>query len=286
MSAIAIEALCVVVLVGSTPFLVADDSREAESHRRMEYMQDLISQFEVTVSDAPDEVVTFTTTPLLRYSNPVQNSYSDGCVWLWTQDSVPLAATSLSIRGNRKVGIEFTSLSVKPLSVNRQGAATWSPASSGLMHVELDGAPEVHGAAPVRLAQMRKLASEFTVQKVSDPANPTVLRLLTQPIHRYSCPTNGIVDGALFSFSEATDPEALLVLEACEPTPPVPANRTWRYSLVRMSSQPLVMFLRDKEVFHVEKYWGNPRTRHDPYIEEILETYTDNDPRLQDPPIK
>lgn len=42
------------------------------------------------------------------------------------------------------------------------------------------------------------------------------LRLLRQPIHRYSDSSKGVVDGAVFSFALANDPEALLILEAIE----------------------------------------------------------------------
>ena len=37
---------------------------------------------------------------------------------------------------------------------------------------------------------------------------------MPQPLLRYAAPDSGVIDGAVFAFAEATDPEALLILEA------------------------------------------------------------------------
>lgn len=75
---------------------------------------------------------------------------------------------------------------------------------------------------------MRKIAEDFNVMddhgwttKVRQP-----LRLLRQPVHRYSDAEVGIIDGAIFSYVLGTDPEANLLLEAYAATD----GPRWRFT--------------------------------------------------------
>jgi hypothetical protein len=111
---------------------------------------------------------------------------------------------------------------------------------------------------------MRALAGRFSAVVFREGA-PTELRLMSQPFYRYKNETPELRDGGLFSFAEATDPEALLLLEA-RPTK-TKGEYEWRYTLARMTSLPLVMRLDDKEIWSVENFWTSPRSPGDPYFE-------------------
>jgi len=84
------------------------------------------------------------------------------------------------------------------------------------------------------------------------------------------------VDGALFAFVEATDPEALLLVEAIRS--PTAEAAHWQYTLAKMTSRPVVARRNDEVVWSVPGYWLNPRSINDAYQERQLSVYP--------PPIK
>jgi hypothetical protein len=115
---------------------------------------------------------------------------------------------------------------------------------------------------PVRLRQMRKLAREFSAKLV--PPNRTVvpLRLLSAPIYRYPPPDrrSEVIDGAVFAFAQATDPEVLLIIEAIGNNP---QDERWRYGLARMSMVPTKVMHHDQIVWETD--WAAIRQRSGPY---------------------
>jgi hypothetical protein len=206
--------------------------------------------------------------PVLRYTNPIGNLVQDGATCLFRREGVPVAAWSISIRGPDeplKVWVEMTSLVAEPARCEKDGSVRWSPVRGGLIGKSLAGADVPSEKPALRLVQMRDVARKFSVElyKKEDP-NPTILRLMSQPIDRYRHEKSGIVDGALFSFVEANDPEVLLGVEAVAGEGRKPG---WRYSVVRMTSRR-VRVLRDGQAeFEAENYWKGPRSPTDAYVE-------------------
>ena len=78
-----------------------------------------------------------------------------------------------------------------------------------------------------------------------------MLRLLTKPLYRYEA-TGDLIDGALFGFVLATDPEALLMIEAYKTAD----GAQWRYAFhAPMTVYGLVARLDGTEV------WNRPENR-------------------------
>jgi hypothetical protein len=127
-----------------------------------------------------------------------------------------------------------------------------------------------------RLVQMRRLCEEFAIR--TEPVNeqPTELRLMPQPLYRFEDDASGVLDGALFAFAEATDPEALLLLEAAKASGGEAGY--WQYTLAKMTSRPIVARRGETVVWSVPGYWLNPRSMNDAYQERQLSVYP--------PPIK
>lgn len=250
----------------------SDEKDEKAAQQRLAFLERLFTEFEVAAEDG--RPLTGTEKPVLRYSNPVRNFFSDGATFLWLDGKRPAAAGTLSIRGVGKVWWEFTSFSGEPLQCRRNDRAVWSPASGNLVRRPLPNAPAPASASRLRLIQMRKLARRFTVvmqESAKEPDETKSLRLLGQPIYRWSDEKAGIVDGAVFSFSETTDPEALLMLELLRPEEK--AELIWRYSVARMTSRPLHVRFNDREVCFLKGYWANPRSPRDPYAAGYLGMY-------------
>jgi hypothetical protein len=87
------------------------------------------------------------------------------------------------------------------------------------------------------------------------------MRLLTQPLHRYKSPKAKVMDGALFVFTEGTDPETYLLLEAAEADRP-----TWSFALARMNIVEFRGKYREKEVWHAAAVsWDTVFDKQEPY---------------------
>jgi hypothetical protein len=76
---------------------------------------------------------------------------------------------------------------------------------------------------------MGQAARRFAVRLTSPEGDESELRLMSRPLLRYSDSDVGVIDGAIFSFVVATDPEALLLIEASEQG----ESPAWRYALAR-----------------------------------------------------
>jgi hypothetical protein len=242
---------------------------DAERTRRARFLKADLDQYVMqTAEDRPARLVA-TEKPVLRYTNPVRTSFSDGAVYLWLDGQRPLAAAVLSIRDNARVVRELVSFTTRPLICTRDGRAAWTPQGGNLVDQSFSDAPAPDTNDKRRLRQMREAAGGFRVIKKASP--DVDLRLLGQPVYRYAAKDAGLIDGGVFAFVEATDPDFLLVLEAHRSDAASPSE--WRFTLARMLSGPVEVELDGKPLWSGEGYWTNPRTLSDPYAEIPFGTY-------------
>jgi hypothetical protein len=248
-----------------------DTEAAAGRQQRLEYLKTRAGEFQVFTEADREKPLAQTKEPLLRYSNPARGFLlSDGGTFLWLDGERVVAVASWSLRGTGKCYREFTSLAAEPLICMNGARVVWSPKAGGLVDQLLPDAPVPLANAPRRLAQMRTLAARFSAVIFKDDA-PTELRLMSQPVHRYKRESDKILDGGLFSFAEATDPEALVLLEARRGTKA--GEFEWRFTLARMTSSQLRMRLDDKEIWSVTNFWKSPKSPDDPYVEAFAGDY-------------
>ena len=253
---------------------VAQDPEDDEDRRkRLEFMTQKMDGFVLSTEKAPDKMLPRTKEPVLRFSNPTRGN-ATGAIFLWLSGERPVAVAALRIRPDGGFWREFTSLSDEPLQCKREGKVLWSP-QSGIVRQPLPDAPKPATTPTSRLVQMRRLAERFSVEFDHLSAMRwEELRLLPQPIYRYTA-DKGAVEGAVFALAQSNDPEALLILELKHPAEGQPV---WEYALARASSQRMRARLDDKEVWTVNAYWSNPRSRDDPYQEVQDGKYAAGDP--------
>jgi hypothetical protein len=130
-----------------------------------------------------------------------------------------------------------------------------------------------------RLAQMRKLAQEFTGTTVKpDDSGNARLRLLPTPIYRLDSAelakgNHKVIDGAVFVLTgpDGTDPEMLLSIE-CRKSD---SGLEWTYVPAAMTYLEMWMEHRGKEVWHIPNY-RNEKRQHN-YFTEIVERITSLD---------
>lgn len=192
---------------------------------------------------------------LLQWSNPVVGSIHGG-VYIWTDKGRPEVIVSIYKFSSplHHLGVEFHSLSTEPVTAEREGRPAWVVSAPGIEFKPIPGAPKPADTPARRLLQMRALAKEFTATETTreEPPKPSVkrdLRLLTQPIHRYSTTDSEVLDGALFTFVLGTDTEIFLILEARR----APGGYEWQYALARMNSIVFQVTHRGREVWTTEE---------------------------------
>ncbi|MDA1053832.1 MAG: hypothetical protein O3C40_25570 [Planctomycetota bacterium] len=235
---------------------------------RLEFMKRTLGELKLSFRAEPDKTLPLTASPVLRFSNPVRSSSSDGGVFLWLAGQRPIAAAAIWIRDKQQYGHDFTSLTAEPLQCVRDGKVVWSPARGVLISQPIEDATEASQNSPLRLAQMRKIAGRFSAEIGAWPAEGwTELRLMPQPIYRYASADEGVIDGAIFSLAVANDPEVLVQLELTRDTAEGMAK--WSYSIARMSAIWMKVRLDDKILWEAEGYWHQPRSLNDPYMENF-----------------
>jgi hypothetical protein len=106
------------------------------------------------------------------------------------------------------------------------------------------------GEPAARLRQFRALVKRFSSYQIFNPGKQREeLRLLAQPLYRYSDAERHIRDGALFAFALGTNPEALLFLEARDKS----GKLSWYFGLARRgSSNEIHVLLDENEVWSVQ----------------------------------
>lgn len=246
-----------------------DTNENAERKLRLEFMKADLDRYVIVATDRGEHPLTATEKPALRYTNPVRTSFTDGTVYFWREGERPLAAAVLSIRENGNVVRELVSLTDRPLRCERDGRAAWTPQGGNLVDQLLGDAPAPDANDKTRLRQMRQAAGRFRAIKKASP--DVDLRLLEHPIYRFAAADVSVIDGAVFAFVEANDPDCFLVLEAHGKSTTSPAQ--WRFTVARMLAGPIEVELDGKPLWVGEGYWTNPRSLSDPYVELPFGTY-------------
>ena len=107
---------------------------------------------------------------------------------------------------------------------------------------------EAAAEAPQRQRQLKQLAGKFTGHEFWDPNNSRYeLRRLERPLHTYRDEENGILDGALYTLANGTNPEVMLFVEA-RVNPKEKTKSAWQFAVGRSSHAEWHLLYDDKEV--------------------------------------
>ena len=160
-----------------------DAEKNAEFQRWLEYYQDVANAYDIYLQSDTKTRLKVSPKPIMSYSRPAAMRGTHGAFFVWTRRGRPEVVGSIwsdqIAGGMRTVMHEFHSLALEPLSPVRIGSFTWAP-RSGIELVPIEGAPAPKESTPLRLAQMRALADDFT--GYSTPEGEELrLRTLRQP---------------------------------------------------------------------------------------------------------
>lgn len=184
--------------------------------------------------------------PVFNFTNPERNQ-ERGSVFVWLRDGRP-AAIGQFFRFNLSTGRlkkhALHSLADGPLTATVGERTAWTPDGPGVEWKPVPDAPAPAATRAARLLQMRQLARPFKLV-LHDPKGPTTdLRPAPRPLFEYAAPKAGVTDGAIFSYVVATDPEAVLLVEATD-------DGTFRYAFARFHFWRLTATRNDKPVWDV-----------------------------------
>lgn len=199
--------------------------------------------------------------PLLFYTNPVRTNDQHGSMFLWTDEGRPAVIGSiwsgLNVKDKalRNITHEFHSLSEQPdVQAARggpghpKGQAQWSAGEPGIAWQALVGSPAPASSRVRRLSQMRDAVRQLTASITAVEASE--LRLMPQPLYRYPEKTPSVVDGALFVFALATDPELIVLIEQRDAQPAM------RVAFARFGNLPMSVTDGERELWSCER--GTP----------------------------
>lgn len=191
---------------------------------------------------------------LLNFNDPAGRTLG-GSLWAWGGPGRPLAVLELSKMGPRPGLVRWvdgvTSLSHGRIVATWEDGQRWQSTAPGLTMRPVPDAAVPAESNPERLRQMKAIARKFLLREATGPIRGKIqLRLLPNPIHRYSDAGSGQRDGAVFVFASGTNPEALLVVEAQSAGRP---DLGWHYGLARVTGGALAADMGGREVWRVEE---------------------------------
>lgn len=251
------RTLCFSLLVASlsihTFALAVEPSAEVAELRQR--FQSLAEKSKLTHAETDTEIPLLKE-PVLNWSNPIRRSPA-GALYLFTRDGRPQAAMCMYPSGRAKFSFdkEVQSLTTDSIMLFESGKLAWQPTKPGIRWQEFGPPIAVGATTPARLSQMRRIAKTFSAKLVFNDQPHRPLRLQTTPVYRY--PDSGlagdVIDGAVFTFVQGTDPEVIMMLEAYKPDDA--DENKWRVAFARMT-MVVVTALRDDQTFWEAGGWG------------------------------
>ena len=226
-----------------------------ESAKALEDFKTDASEYVIRLASRPKEKLKLHEESLFHWGNPARNG-EDGAVFVWMLDGRPEVIGSVftyRLKNTIRRKHEYHSLAAGPLTAEYQGQRVWAPTAPGVTFQPVPDAPEPAATARLRLTQMKAIARDFSARMIDAEGQKFDLRLIAQPLMRYEPKSKEIIDGALFSFSLGTDPEAILLLEArTGPGRAAAGPPVWQYAFARFHYVSLTASFKNKDVWHVE----------------------------------
>jgi hypothetical protein len=235
--------LLLVILLFLAQSLAAQEASDKPATAKAAVLLDQAQAYDIRLDGAAKPLL-LKPEPIFNWTNPERLQHK-GTVYVWLVDNRPQVIGSLFTYELRDQVFEkhaFHSLADRPLESKFADRLAWKPLEAGLRWQPLDG-PELATNSRQRQSQMRQLARDFKCTLIDPKLGPTELRFLPKPIYEYAAPEAKVLDGAIFAFVIATDPEALLVMEA--------TDRGWRYAFARFHYWELHAEREGKEVWKV-----------------------------------
>jgi hypothetical protein len=254
------------LLVWPACFLAADEELPDEEAEKQALDAAASHMLRMTMSrtDGDGGKIELVDKPLLSFGDSAR-VHNHGTLWAWQTKGRPVAFLELFQQPQQNGRwIHAVSLSGPPnVMLEIPITGRWQPKTTKFEPVALADAPPLAAKEGARLRQLKDAARRFTAHEFWDPNHSRYeLRLLVQPVHRYSDPAAGVQDGAVFVFAHGTNPECLLLIDAAGESP---QSARWQYALVRSADAELHVELDGREVWKCDRAAHVGDVRSSPY---------------------
>lgn len=227
-----------------------DAPSDEKEQPRLQAAREHVQQLEMRGADGERfEIIDH---PLLAYDDPARVN-SNGTVWAWGKTGRPVAFLELFQGSSKDTSWvhAVTSTAAGDVTLTIPQLGRWHPPAKGIEWRVVEEAPSPDARPSSRLRQIKDLARRFTGHEFWDPDNSRFeLRVLPQPVHRYSDPGANIQDGAAFIIAHGTNPETVLLIEAVGASP---KESRWHYALARSSHAEAHVELDGREVWKCDR---------------------------------
>jgi hypothetical protein len=253
----AIRDLFLVTMIAALAAACAQeaDQEKAEEQkallaRSLKHMQ----QFDARLASDAEKQIEMLERPVLTFGDSARGT-KNGSLWLLGTKGRPLAFIELFRLADEDRWSHTSTLTSKDLIIVKTPlSGQWKPQKLQIEPKLVDNAPPPEAKEPQRLRQARELARRFTAHEFWNPENSRFeLRLLAQPVHRYSDLQYELLDGTAFVLAHGTNPEAILLLEAIGKD--LKTSR-WHYSLARVGNAEIHVEFDGKEVWKCPRLAG------------------------------
>jgi hypothetical protein len=249
--------ICAACAVAALPRAVAQEKEPGkdkidEKAELAEFLADA-KKYDIRTTGKQEVAFKLRESALLNFTNPERNQEC-GSVFVWLDPDGRPAVMGQFFWYSTRAGARLKkhamhSLAPVELEAKYGDRAAWTPDRAGVEWKAFPEAPAVGANKRERLSQMKQLAQAFkvTLTDPRTPDKPTELRRLDSPLFAYAAPKQGVTDGAIFSYVVATDPEAILLVEAFDEK----GKTGFRYAFARFHFWRLTATLADKAVWDV-----------------------------------
>lgn len=241
---------CSIAMIGR-----ADEPEKAKDEeltsKRYELMQKRMASVKVK-SDEEGFPEQFAEKPIFRYTDPARN-YVAAAVWKLGDTGRPKAiiTTELHRQFQGIPRIVYERLSLTPTKFTATGSDfRWNPEASVLEFKPVPGTQAPDETPQRRLLQLRAIAKRFGGEELVGKEK-CELRLLPQPIDRYTPSAADRADGAIFIAAFGTNPEAVLFIES--------DGKVWNYAAGRLAGASKISLTIDGATA-----WEGPPLRYGP----------------------
>jgi len=250
---ISLLASCwIVYILGSIAPGRSDDSAGAKLQKLFDESRARAERIEVRVA-VEDQTIkpTLHPTPVMKYTD-VPRQIEMATLWVWHDEGRPVALGKVEAyerEGGPKWLYCFASASTGLVDGKWPQGRRFQAKKHGIEWTAIKGpAPQANAAG--RRRQMKELFERFTATCRDDLLKTSdELRPLARPLHEYSSPKHGVVQGILCGFAaNGTNPDVLIALEAVGKADKKPPQ-SWRYGVICMTASGVSVKLDKVEVF-------------------------------------
>ena len=250
-----ITPAAVAVLMAATAS-AGDEDPPATDDSRLECLVNRLHELVLEETAGERRPAELKTTPLMTWQNPI--SGANGGVFLWTIAGRPVALSKSHVNDRKRHYVESSITLRDGLQCTQAGSAIWVPENSTSVVVPVTDLPPLRETRAGRLLQMRDLAGSFEIEDQWGEGQQELyqLRLLPRPLYRYEAPAEQVIDGAIFGYSQGTNPEAVVVIEAVE----TDSGSEWRCRVSRLTGYAVTARRGGDVVLEVPKRNNTMRT--------------------------